>query len=217
MLLFLFLLLPCAFTAYAFYSKDKKIILPSLAGFFISIIVCACRYFFSYEHRLIYSSFAENFIYFLLKQNLLPLVIVSVLLALITRDTWEFKIKAFFPVMCAFFAVYLPYCVVTASEYYYQGYDLFLKPFIYLAMIVQVSVSLICLYQSIVNKKIPFAILHALLILLYLVYPAISDALYVINYSFVLILILGIVYSLVPAALLILRISVIASAARQST
>ena len=205
MLLFLFLLLPCAFTAYAFYSKDKKIILPSLAGFFISIIVCACRYFFSYEHRLIYSSFAENFIYFLLKQNLLPLVIVSVLLALITRDTWEFKIKAFFPVMCAFFAVYLPYCVVTASEYYYQGYDLFVKPFIYLAMLMQVSISLISIYQSITNKKIGFAIVHVLIALTYLIYPAISDTLYTINYSFVLILILGIVYTLVPFTLLVIQ------------
>lgn len=205
MLLFLFLLLPCAFTAYAFYLKDKKIILPSITSFFISVIVCACRYFFSYEHRLIYSSFADNFIYFLLKQNFLPLVILSVLLALITRDTWEFKIKSFFPVMCAFFAVYLPYCVVTASEYYYQGYDLFLKPFIYLAMLMQVSMSLISFYQSVIDKKIGFAVINVLIVIIYLIYPAISDTFYTINSSFALILILGIVYTLVPFSLLVIH------------
>ena len=205
MLLFLILLLPIAFTAYIFTVKDKKIILPAIAGFFTAVIVCACRYFFSYEHRLIYFSFSDNFIYYLVKQNVLPLVIVSILFALITRDTWEFKIKNFFPVMCPFFAVYLPYCVITASEYYYQAYDLFLKPFIYLAMLVQISYSLIRFYESIVNKKIPFAVLHALLILFYLVYPAISDALYVINYNFAVILSVGIIYTLVPAVLLVIR------------
>ena len=205
MLLFLILLLPIAFTAYIFTVKDKKIILPAIAGFFTAVIVCACRYFFSYEHRLIYFSFSDNFIYYLVKQNLLPLVIVSIVIALITRDTWEFKIKNFFPVMCPFFAVYLPYCVITASEYYYQAYDLFLKPFIYLAMLVQISYSLIRFYESIVNKKVAFAILHALLILFYLVYPAISDALYVINYNFAVILSVGIIYTLVPAVLLVIR------------
>ena len=205
MLLFLILLLPCAFTAYTFTVKDKKIIMPAATGFFTAVIVCACRYFFSYEHRLIYFSFSDNFIYYLVKQNVLPLVIVSILFALITRDTWEFKIKNFFPVMCPFFAVYLPYCVITVSEYYYQAYDLFLKPFIYLAMLVQISYSLIRFYESIVNKKVVFAILHALLILTYLVYPAISDALYVINYNFAVILSLGIVYTLVPAAFLVIR------------
>ena len=205
MLLFLILLLPCAFTTYCFIVKDKKIILPSLAGFFTAVIVCACRYFFSYEHRLVYSSFADNFIYYLVKQNLLPLVIVSILFALITRDTWEYKIKNFFPLMCAFFAVYLPYCVITASEYYYQAYDLFLKPLIYLAMVVQISICLISFYQSLVNKKIVFSILNVLIALCYIIYPAVSDALYAINHGFALILILGIIYTLVPFALLAIK------------
>ena len=107
--------------------------------------------------------------------------------------------------MCSFFAVYLPYCVITASEYYYQAYDLFLKPFIYLAMLVQISMCLISFYESIVNKKIVFAILNVLIVLCYLIYPAVSDALYVINHGFALILILGIVYTLVPFALLAIK------------
>lgn len=205
MLLFLISLLPCAFIAYALYSKDKKIILPSVAGFFTAVIICACRYFFSYEHRLIYSSFSENFIYYLVKQNLLPLLIVSILFALVTRDTWEFKIKSFFPVMCPFFAVYLPYCVITASEYYYQAYDLFLKPFIYLAMLMQISMCLISFYQCIVNKKIFFAILDVFITIVYLIYPAVSDTLYTINYNCAFIFIIGIIFTLVPFALLTIK------------
>lgn len=205
MLLFLILLLPCALTTYSFMLKDKKIFLPAVTGFFSAVIVCACRYFFSYEHRLVYSSFSSNFLYYLVKQNFLPLIVVTLVFALVTKDTWEYKVKNFFPLITSFFAVYLPYCVITSSEYYYQAYDLFLKPVIYLAMLVQLSFSLISLYQAIVNKKVGFAVINALLILLYLIYPAISDTLYAIHSSFGLILILGILYSLFPLALFIIK------------
>ena len=205
MLLFLILLLPCALTAYAVFIKDKKIILPVFAGLITAVVVCACRFFFSYEHRLIYDSFSENFIYYLLKQNLLPLLIVSVVYALVSRDTAEYKVKNFFPLLCSFFAVYLPYCVITSSEIYYQAYDIFLKPVIYLAMLVMIASCLINAWQSFVDKKIIFAILDILIILVYAFFPAVSDALYSINYNFAIILIIGIVYSLIPAALLMIR------------
>ena len=101
--------------------------------------------------------------------------------------------------MCSFFAVYLPYCVITASEVYYQAYDLFLKPVIYLSMLVQIALSLNSVYNGIKNKKFVIAVPNGLIILLFAIYPAISDALYAIDFSFALILILGIVYSIIPA------------------
>ncbi len=205
MLLFLILLLPAAFTLYSFYSKDKKIILPSAAGFFTAIIICACRYFFSYEHRLIYYSFSENFVYSLLKQNFLPMLLVAALYALVSRDSLEYKFKNFFPLLCPFFAVYLPYCVITASEVYYQAYDLFLKPVIYLAMLGQITLSLLALYKGISNRKFLTIIINSLIILLYAIYPAVSDALYAIDYKFALILILGLLYSAVPLVLIIIN------------
>ena len=206
MLLFLLFLLPCALITYAFILKDKKLILPVFAGIMTSTIVCACRYFFSYEHRLIYYSFAGNFAYYLVKQNFLPLVLVSVLFALISRDTMEYKFKNFFPLMTSFFAIYLPYCVITSSEIYYQAYDLFLKPIIYLAMLAQISICLLQLWQAITSKKALFIVINILIILIYAIYPAVSDALYAIDSRFALILILGIVYSLVPAALLAIKL-----------
>lgn len=198
MLLFLLLLLPAALLTYALIIKNRAIILPIFAGIITASVVCACRFFFSFEHHLIYYSFAPNFIYYLVKQNLLSLVIVSAVYALISRDTAEYKIKNFFPLMCSYFAVYLPYCVITSSEFYYQSYDLFLKPVIYLAMLVQISMSLIAVYNGIKERKIICAIINCLLILVYALYPAVSDALYAIDYSFAVILIVGIIYSIFP-------------------
>lgn len=203
MLLFLILLLPAAFFAYAFTIKDRSIILPVFAGLITAAFVCACRYFFSYEHRLIYFSFGQNFAYYLIKQNFLPLLVVSAVYALISRDTMEYKFKNFFPLLCPFFAIYLPYCVITASEVYYQAYDLFLKPVIYLAMLGQIALSLLALYNGITQRKAVPIIINCLVILIYAFYPAVSDALYAIDYSFAVILILGIVYSLVPVVMLV--------------
>ena len=206
MLLFLILLLPAVFTVYSLYTKDKKIILPAAAGFFTAVIICACRYFFSYEHRLVYYSFSENFIYSLLKQNLLPLLLVSALYALVSRDSLEYKFKNFFPLLCPFFAVYLPYCVITSSEVYYQAYDLFLKPVIYLAMLGQITLSLIALYKGISSRKVLAIIINSLIILLYAIYPAVSDALYAIDYKFAIILILGILYSALPLVFVVVNL-----------
>ncbi len=205
MLLFLISFLPIALIAYAFFIKDKKIILPVIAGLITAVVVCACRFFFTYEHRLVYDSFSENFIYFFIKQSLLPLFIVSAVYAIISRDTVEFKVKNFFPLLCTFYAVYLPYCVITVSEFYYQAYDIFLKPVIYLAMIVMIGSCLINAWAAISSKKIVFAVLDILIILVYAFYPAVSDALYAINYNCAVILAVGIVYSLIPFGLLAIQ------------
>ena len=205
MLLFLILLLPCALITYAFILKDKSIILTIFAGLMTATVVCACRYFFSFEHRLIYYSFGQNFAYYLVKQNLLPLIIVTAVYALISRDSAEYKIKNFFPLILSFFMVYLPYCVITSSEIYYQSYDIFLKPVIYLAMLAQLALSLTALYKAITEHKPLFITINVIIMLIYALYPAVSDALYAIDSSFALILILGIFYCLLPIAFLVLK------------
>lgn len=205
MLLFLLILLPSALITYCIFAKDKKVLFPVAAGGLISVIVCACRFFFSYEHRLVYDSFTDNLIYFLVKETLVPLAAVSVFFAVFSRDKIEYKVKNFFPALCAFFAVYLPYCVISGSEYYYQSYDLFLKPVIYLAMLMQISLCLVNAWESVVNKKFFFVILDVLIICGYSFYPAVSDALYAIDYNFALVLTVGIVYSLIPLGLLVIK------------
>lgn len=205
MLLFLLMLLPLALITYCLYARDRKILFPAAAGCFSAVIVCACRFFFSYEHRLVYDSFSENFLYSLLKQNLLPLVIVTAIFALVSRDTIEYKVKNFFPTLCSFFAVYLPYCVIAGTEYYYLPYDLFFKPVIYLAMLIQISLCIINAWKAFTEKKIAFAVIDILIILIYMIYPAVSDALYAIDQAFVIILIIGILYSFIPFGLLAIK------------
>lgn len=200
MLLFLIFLLPAALLSYAFILKDRSIILPVFAGLITSVIVCACRFFFTYEHHLTAYSFGQNFAYYLVKQNFLPLLIVSAVYALVSRDTAEYKFKNFFPLLCSFFAVYLPYCVITASEFYYQAYDIFLKPVIYLAMLVQISFCLLHVYKGLSEHNTTSIVIYCVIITLSAIYPAVSDALYAIDFSFAIILILGIVYSVIPVA-----------------
>ena len=198
MLLFLLLLIPVSLIVYIIIRKDRSVILPVFAGLITAVVVCACRFFFTYEHRLIYNSFSENLIYYLVKQSFLPLVVVSAVYALISRDNAQFKVNNFFPLLGTFFAVYLPYCVITSSEFYYQAYDIFLKPVIYLAMLVMISFCLIDGLEALKSKKIVCVIFDILIIGVYAFYPAVSDALYAINYSFAVILLVGLIYSVLP-------------------
>ena len=70
-------------------------------------------------------------------------------------------------------------------------------------MLGQIALSLLALYNGITQRKAVPIIINCLVILIYAFYPAVSDALYAIDYSFAVILILGIVYSLVPVVMLV--------------
>ena len=198
MILFLLLLLPLSLIIYVLDVKDKKMITTIFIGAFTAIFVSFCRMFFSFTHRIIPYEFSNNFWYYIIYQNLLPIILLYGIFFLISKDEMEYKIKNIFPLLCSYFAIYLPYCVMSMSEFYYQGYDIFLKPVIYLAMIVQISISGFYLYKSIGSKNISGITINGLLLLVYLFYPAISDALYAIDYNFSVILVLGLIFSILP-------------------
>lgn len=198
MLSFLLLLFPISLIVYCLAVKDRNKVPMICIGVVTGVLVSACKLFFTYTHRIIPDSFAENYVYYLLNQSLISLIVLFVVFCLISKDTWEYKIKYFFPLETAYFAIYLPFCVITQSEFYYQGYDILLKPAVYLAMLLQISFSLWYFYKGIVNKKPLFVILNFMLAAGYLVYPAVSDSLYAINYKFSLIVLFDVIFILLP-------------------
>ena len=106
MLLFLFIVLPLSLVVYYLFNKERKFFCPMLVGALCAVLLCAFKVFFTYSHRLIPVSFSENFAYYLLNQSGAPLCGVSLIYFLITKDSLENKINAFFPLISAFYAVY---------------------------------------------------------------------------------------------------------------
>lgn len=204
MLLFLFIVLPLSLVVYYLFNKERKFFCPMLVGVLCAVLLCAFKVFFTYSHRLVPVSFSENFVFYLLNQSCLPVCVVSLIYFLITKDSLENKIHAFFPLISAFYAVYLPYLVVSGTTSVYSGYAIFMKPLVYLAMILQCALSLCCIFTSVKSKKVVFVAINIVLIIAYLIIPAIIEALYAMNLSFVAVIILSAVYVILPVVHLVL-------------
>ena len=194
MITFLLLLFPFALAVYGIWTKEKKDIIPLFCGVMSAVIFCAIKVFLTYSHRIVPFSFSENMIYYLLRLSLLPVCVLYLLYFFLVKDTSEYKIQSFFPLTAGFYAVYLPYYIISASEAVYSGYDLFWRPVLYLSLICLCAISLHYLYKSIKEKNYLFIAISALLLIVALIVPAISDALYAINYSFSLIVLIDVFY-----------------------
>ena len=198
MLSFLFLVLPIALVFFYLFNKDSKFFVAMLVGVLCAVLLCAFKVFFTYSHRLIPDSFSENFVYYLLNESCLPLCGVSIIFFLIVKDSLENKINLVFPLISSFYAIYLPYLVISRTTSVYSGYAIFMKPIIYLAMIVQIALSLRCIFNSLKSKKFVFVAINMVLIVTYLIIPAIIESLYVLNMSFVEVILISAVYVIIP-------------------
>ena len=65
-------------------------------------------------------------------------------------------------------------------------------------MIVQIALSLRCIISSLKSKKIVFIAINIVLIVAYLIIPAIIESLYVMNMSFVEVILISAVYIIIP-------------------
>ncbi|MCQ2582312.1 MAG: hypothetical protein MJ160_00250 [Treponema sp.] len=205
MLLFLVFLIPLLLTLYYFFSEKRNFILVTTIGLVTSILVCLVRLFVFYSHRLIIDSFIQNYFFYLVRLAIIPIGLLYGVFFLLTRDTVEYKLKAFFPLVASFFAVYLPYYIISASGPSYSGYDCFLRPALYAAMIVQLSYSINNLYKFVVEKDQKGIIISSVIAAVYLLFPAAVDSSYMIGRGFGFAVILSIMFIAYPAFISVLK------------
>lgn len=123
---------------------------------------------------------------------------------LLTKDSVEFKLKAFFPLMASFGAVYYPYYFLTMSGSLYTGYDLFFRPVIYLAMLAGIELAFVKIYEAFTNKNTLNKVLYIIMAVFYLVFPAIVDTSYIMNILFWLFAIFAVLYIAAPVVIYVL-------------
>lgn len=206
MLLFLLCFMPCVLAFYYCYVNDKKVLPVMFIGLMTAVIYCFVRVMGFYSHRLIPDSFQSNYIYYLFRFTIIPIVAIYGIYLLITRDSWEFKTKMFFPLIGTFYAIFIPYKVIAFTQSIYNPYDIFIRPLIYMAMIAQCAISIKAIYNGSKDKNIVSIVLNALLIVVFIVLPAIFDSLYIMNIYIVFAFVGGIIYSIIPLIFTILNI-----------
>ena len=208
MLSFLFLVLPLSLVIYYLWnvkssdsennSVNKRFFVPMLIGVLLAVLLCAIKVFFTYSHRVVPSTFTENFAYFFLNQSCVPLCAVFVIYCLIMRGPFVDKVTDFFPLTASFYAVYLQYLVISGTVFVYSGYAIFVKPLVYLAMLLQCALSIRCFLGGFCLKKVVFVVINITIMVAYVTVPAILEAFYAINTNFTAIIIISAIYILFP-------------------
>ena len=131
MFLFAFLILPIFLAWYCFYKKNSKILPSILIGIVCAVVLCLILALFTFSHRIVPYDFPKNLTHLLLTQTVLPLLVPYLLFVIFSKDNLEYKMESFLPLSLSFFAVYLPFIILTTAEGLYSGFSLFIKPILF--------------------------------------------------------------------------------------
>ncbi|MBQ9630859.1 MAG: hypothetical protein IJR49_04665 [Treponema sp.] len=198
MYLFCILLLPCLLAFYLLHKEDKAHIVVALVGFFVGVLLCTIKAFFTSSYRVAHANFFHNYFYFLFFQFFLPIAILYILFFLFSNEGVYFKMDAYFPLLCAFYSVYLPYRILAGSEPKYSLYELFLKPVLYASMCILSATCIKGILLGIV-KKMPTTLLWTLLFFVSILIPALIESLYFVGFSSWIYLVPFLIYILIAA------------------
>ncbi len=204
MYLFMLLLLPLILAAWCFYKKDSHLIPVIVTGIVAAVLVCGFKAFFLYSHRIIPYSFERNVLYLLVRQTLLPVVLLYGIFFAWSKDSISYKVEAFFPLLISFYMLYLPYTIISTSDGLYTSFPLFVKPVLFVVMIFSLGLSAKHIEKTLKNKKIFFAVIWILIGLVSVVIPSLLEGMYILDMNYLLVLVLSAVYSAFLPVLFIL-------------
>ena len=177
MFLFMILFLPLISIFLCLHSSDKSVIVVSGLGFIFGIVECFFIALFLYMHKVLENSFLNVFLHFFINENFLPILIAYLIYFFATKDSVEFRLKAFFPFAVAFYSVYFPYFLIASDGVVYSFFDLFLHPLMIFSMLFFVTISLVNVYNFAKNKSVSRIILHSFIALVVIVLPSVFESL----------------------------------------
>ena len=204
MYFFMLLLLPLILAAWCFYKRDSHLVPVIFMGLIIAVLVCGFRAFFLYSHRVIPFSFGKNMWYLLLRQTLLPVVLLYGLFFLISKDSISYKVEALFPLLISFYLLYLPYTILSTSEKIITTFPLFIKPVLFTVMIFSLGLSAKHIEKTIRAQKYVFTVIWGIIAAVSIVFPSVVETMYLLDMSYFLILVLSGVFSATLPILFIL-------------
>ena len=163
------------FMYHKIFSPTKQQII-SFCCFVLSMLFCTFVKLFGTSFPLYNISFVDLFLDFFIKETL-PMIYVYLLFFLISKDSVEYKIRAFFPVVASFYAVFIPYRIIF-SDIDFSPFILFCKPVIYLSAIIAFSISFYFCYSFIKEKNKLLSVLFSIFAVLFFLFPSIISAFY---------------------------------------
>lgn len=210
MYLFMFLLFPLLLAAWCFYKRDAHLIPAIVTGLVTAVLVCGFKAFFLYSHRIIPFSFESNVVYLLIRQTLLPVILVYGLFFLWSKDKISYKVDSLFPLLVSFYMLYLPYTIVSTAENVFTTFPLFIKPVLFAVMLFSIALGAKHIEKTILNKKFVFTAIWIIISIVNIIVPSLLEGMYILNMNYILILALSAVYSaLLPVLFILSRLGVL--------
>ena len=200
----MFLLLPLILAAWCFYKRDSHLIPVIFTGLISAVLVCGFRAFFLYSHRIIPFSFEQNMWYLLLRQTLLPVIVLYGVFFLVSKDEISYRVEALFPLLLSFYLLYLPYTILSGLDHIITTFPLFVKPVLFTVMIFLLGLGAKHIEKTVKAKKYVFTVIWILISLVSVVVPSVLETMYILNMNYFLILVLSGVYSAVLPVLFML-------------
>ena len=200
----MFLLLPLILLAWCFYKKDLHLLPVIFIGMLAAVFVCGFKAFFLYSHRIIPYSFSSNVLYLLIRQTLLPVILLYGIFFAWSKDKVSYKVEAFFPLLISFYMLYLPYTIISTSEGLYTSFPLFVKPVLFVVMIFSLGLSAKHVEKTVRNKKYLFSVIWIIIGLVSVFVPSLLEGMYILDMNYFLVLVLSGVYSAALPVLFIL-------------
>ena len=120
MYLFLLTVIPLYFFLFREFEKKRYDIKGGGFNFFCGAITSAVYCFIGFlvfnAYRLPEFSFKNNFLYFFLYGTVFPVSSCVLIYLLLGKNSWSFKMLMFSDVIPAFYAVFLPYRIISTYD-----------------------------------------------------------------------------------------------------
>lgn len=201
MFLFMIMLIPAVLVFCGIRAGDKTEVAVTVSGAVTGVLVSLLVAAFSFRHRIPEYSFAANFLYYAAEEYIVPLLLLYIAYFFITKDTVEFRIRSFFPVTAGFFSVYMPYCIISASGSVFSFFELFVKPVLFLSMLVLASFAVFYIGKQACEKNIKRMVAGGVLLAFILFVPPFLNTLWILDVFAPAMYVLSAVYAFFAACL----------------
>ena len=142
MYLFLILIIPLFVGAVVALDKNytfRNFVPQAVAALLIATVICCIKEFFIYSHHLWIASVGQNFTEIFLNNILLPALILGILHFALIKDDANYKAASFFVFLAMFYAVFIPYEIISSMERH-SKFLLLYKPLLFVGFSLLTSV-----------------------------------------------------------------------------
>lgn len=150
-------------------------------GFFPAVAWCVIDEFFLFNALHFSRSLSEVYVHLLLKDILIPTILLCAPYFLISRRETENRAFALLVVLSAFYMAYMPYGVVTGKERF-SFFLVFVKPLLTCCHIILLPVCCMGLCRSLKTGKKPLAAAFAVGMIVFPALPPLVEALWYLAY-----------------------------------